>query len=166
MARYSSGSPRHGKKCRQSVENAYLVHGAHVWDSMHCSAKQMWKFKAQLLRRMPAYGSRILRILARVSQLGCGHGQPLPRRVCACDAQCSREKRHVHGGPRNRALSDPSVTAWWPFLSITALWCALLKQRTFSASVWAHVCNCFLYFLPNEVFERFLQFFHAIAFFH
>ena len=42
------------------------------------------------------HGSRILWILARVSQPSSGHGQPLPRRVCACDALYRCVKMHVH----------------------------------------------------------------------
>ena len=54
---------------------------------MHGSAKEGWN-------------------LTRVSQPGSGCGQPLPRRVCACEALCCREKRHVHCGPSNPTLSD------------------------------------------------------------
>ena len=109
------------------------------------------------------HGSRILRILARVSHPGCGCRQPLPRRVCACcDAQCCRQKRHVHCGPTNPTLSDSHIAAWWRFLLITAfvrcacatgLWgpffrsllCAVCTSETtfFGASMQAH---CFRYF--------------------
>ena len=91
--------------CAKSLEtvedNAFLVHGAQVWDSMHGSAR-----KRRGGHSKPSFcvafqhGSSIFRIFPRVTQPGCGYGRPLPRRVCACDAQCCREKRPVHCGPR------------------------------------------------------------------
>ena len=83
-------------------------------------------------------GSGILRILARVSQPGGGYGQPLPRRLCACDAQCCREKGHVHCGSSNPTLTDPSVSSWWsPFC--LSLRCVVCTSDTafFCASVTA-----------------------------
>ena len=96
------------------------------------------------------HGSRILRILARLSLPGCGFGQPLLQRVCACDAQCCREKRHVHCG----LLTLASLLGG---SSCRSLRCAFLKRRSFfCASMLAH---CFFYtLLTNEVFGRFLHF--------
>ena len=113
-----------------------MVHGAQVWDSMCGSGKKCGNSKPSFHVAFQ-HGSRIRRFLARVSQPGCGCVQPSPRRVCARDAVCCREKRHVHCGPSNPKLSDLTIAAWWLLLSITALWrCALLKQRTLARVSW------------------------------
>ena len=90
------------------------------------------------------HGPRIFRILARVSQPGCRYGQPRPRRVCVCDAQCCRENRHVHGGPGNPSLSDPNVAARWSFLAVCTS-----ETASLCASMLVHCSHFFLF--GNEV---------------
>ena len=128
-------------KCRNRV---IRVHGAHVWDSMPCPDKQVCQFKDQLLRPFPAW-SRISWVLARVwnSQPGTGCGQPLPRRVCACEALCLLSREETCSlWTECPALADPSVTAWWPAsVHHCVAWCALLEQR---AAV--QVCCLFVLF--------------------
>ena len=68
----------------------------------------MWKLKALLSRDIPARVTH-LSDRRRVSQPGCGYGQPLPRRVCRCDAQS--QMKHVLSGRSVPTLVDPSVAA-------------------------------------------------------
>ena len=57
-----------------------------------------------------------------VSQPGCGYGQPLPpRRVVHVTHSPVARRGMFNCGPSDPTLSDPSVAAWWAFLSITAL---------------------------------------------
>ena len=87
---------------------------------MHGSANNVRTFEALHLRNIPPWiahpSDPRSRLTARMRIWAT-----TARWVCACDAQCCREKRHVHGVPGNPTLADPNVTAWWPLLSITAM---------------------------------------------
>ena len=84
-----------------------------------------------------------------VSHSRCGYEQPLTRRVCACDAQCCGEKRHVHCGPSN----------------LSPLRCVVCS---FETACFLRVCAGALFFVlstsfPKEVFVCSI-FFHIFAF--
>ena len=126
---------------------------------IQCAAPQqtVWKFKATLLRRNPAWTTHPSDLRSRLAarlRIGCGYGRPLSRRVCAPDAQCGREKRHVRCVPRNLMLTDPSVTPWWSPVS-RSLRCVVCTSETafFCASM---VARCFLYYIfPPPLFSNF-----------
>ena len=70
----------------------------------------VWKFKAQLLRRVQAWITHPSDLRSRLAAMLRMWATTAPK-VCACDAQCCRENRHVHCGPSTPTLSDPSVAA-------------------------------------------------------
>ena len=90
----------------------FWVHEAQVWDSMHGPENKCGNSRPSCCVAQQ-HGSRILRILAHVSQPGSGNWQPLPRKVCACEALCCCEKKHAHCGSSIFVFIDPSVFVWW-----------------------------------------------------
>ena len=96
------------------------------------------------------HGSRILWILARVSQPGLRiWASTAPKGVCMGRTGLSRGKA-FSSWTQYPTLADPCVTAWWASLhggrhclvglsvDHCVAWCALLKQLFFQASVLAH----------------------------
>ena len=115
--------------CRQRSISARLSS-----DSMHGTIHNVSKFKIQLLRHIPAWDTHQSDRRSRLTAKLRTWATIVPNGVCACDAQCCREKKHVLPGPSIPTLVDPSVAAWCFFLSIIALCGA-----HFGAIILAHV---------------------------
>ena len=92
VSRYRSRNLWKWETCTKLVENAVFWYtGLKCWVQFTAPPKKGVEILMQ--------SNMDHQILARFPRPGCGCGQPLPRRVCACDAQRCREKRHVHCGP-------------------------------------------------------------------
>ena len=106
--------------------------------------------KAQLLCHIPARTAHPSDLRSRLTARLRKWGTLVPK-VCACDAQCCREEKHVHCGLSNPTRKDPSVA-----LSVDHCVVVCTSETAYFLRV------CWRDF-PNQVFGRFRHSFQTSA---
>ena len=139
-------------KCRKRI---FCTRGSSVgFNSMRGSEK--CEISKPSFRAAFPHGSRMLRILARVSQPRYGH--PLPRKVCACEALSCWEKIVLVVDRETLRLLTEAPLIGGPFCRSLRCVVCISETAYFCASMPAH---CFLYLLISmfsyQVFGRSLH---------